>query len=114
MLIALGKDPLFQKKTRADTLYGLVDLMGEARAAPGHLTTPIPPILYLHGKKDQVIPEPPAEATIADLGARADIREYPDGYHMLLRDLEGAKVDADVADWVLAHVPPVLRESDAR
>ena len=33
MLIALGRDPLFQKKTRADTLYGLVNLMDEARRA---------------------------------------------------------------------------------
>ena len=113
MLIALGKDPLFQKKTRADTLYGLVDLMSEARAAPLHLTAPAPPILYLHGEKDQIIPKEPAEAAIRDLGTKADIREYPDGYHMLLRDLEGAKVQADVADWVLAHAPPDLRASDA-
>lgn len=100
MLIALGKDPLFQKKTRADTLYGLVNLMGEAREAPKRLKTP-PPILYLHGEKDQVIPPAPAEATIRDLGARADVREYPNGYHMLLRDLDRARVQKDVADWVL-------------
>jgi len=100
MLIALGKDPLFQKKTRADTLYGLVDLMGEARSAPARLKNP-PPILYLHGEKDQVIPPAPARATIRDLGARADLREYPNGYHMLLRDLGRAKVQDDVARWVL-------------
>lgn len=100
MLIALGKDPLFQKKTRADTLYGLVNLMGEAREAPRHLNNP-PPILYLHGEKDQVIPPAPAEATIRDLGARADVREYPNGYHMLLRDLDRARVQKDVADWIL-------------
>ena len=35
MLIALGKDPLFQKETRTATLYGLVNLMDEARTAPG-------------------------------------------------------------------------------
>ena len=34
MLRALGRDPLFQKQTRADALYGLVNLMDEARAAP--------------------------------------------------------------------------------
>jgi len=100
MLIALGKDPLFQKKTRADTLYGLVNLMGDARTAPQRLKNP-PPILYLHGEKDQVIPPAPAKATIRELGARADVREYPNGYHMLLRDLDRAKVQADVADWVL-------------
>ena len=113
MLIALGKDPLFQKKTRADTLYGLVNLMSEARTAPEHLTAP-PPILYLHGEKDQVIPAEPAEATIKALARHADVREYPDGYHMLLRDLEGPKVQDDVADWILSHAPPSLRESDVR
>ena len=104
MLIALGKDPLFQKQTRADALYGLVNLMGEARQAPSHLISSVP-ILYLHGEKDQVIPPAPAKATIAELGARAELREYPDGYHMLLRDLEGAKVQGDVADWVLRGQP---------
>jgi acylglycerol lipase len=105
MMIALGKDPLFQKQTRADTLYGLVNLMGEARIAPSHLTAPVPPILYLHGEKDQVIPPAPAKATIQDLGARAELHDYPDGYHMLLRDLEGAKVQEDVADFVLRGRP---------
>ena len=105
MLIALGKDPLFQKRTRADTLYGLVNLMGEARTAPQRLpSSGVPPILYLHGEKDQVIPPAPAKATIRELtqflGARADVREYPGGYHMLLRDLDRAKVQDDVADWV--------------
>ena len=113
MLIALGKDPLFQKQTRADALYGLVNLMGEARSAPEHLPDADPPILYLHGEKDQIIPPEPAEATIKALGSHADVREYPDGYHMLLRDLEGAKVQEDVAAWVLAHAPPALRASDA-
>ena len=113
MLIALGKDPLFQKQTRADALYGLVNLMGEARTAPDRLaSTSPPPILYLHGEKDQIIPPEPAAATMTALGTRADVREYPDGYHMLLRDLEGSKVQADVAAWVLAHAPPSLRASD--
>ena len=101
MLRALARDPLFQKKTRADTLYGLVDLMDEARHAAGILTAPPPPILYLHGEKDQVIPARAAEGAIHDLGAEAQVREYPNGYHMLLRDLEGAKVQDDVANWVL-------------
>jgi alpha-beta hydrolase superfamily lysophospholipase len=100
MLIALGKDPLFQKRTRTDTLYGLVDLMDEARTAPDTLTKP-PPILLLHGLNDQVIPPAPTRAVIASLGARATVREYPKGYHMLLRDLEGEEVDKDVAEWVL-------------
>ena len=102
MLIALGRDPLFQKKTRANTLYGLVNLMDEAREAAGEIKN-APPILLLHGARDQVIPPKSAAAAIAALDGHAEVREYPHGYHMLLRDLEGAKVQDDVAGWVLAH-----------
>lgn len=102
MLIALGRDPLFQKKTRADALFGLVNLMDEAKDAASRIQS-APPILFLHGAKDQVIPPKSADAAIAALGAHAQAREYPDGYHMLLRDLEGPKVQDDVADWVLEH-----------
>ena len=98
MLRALGRDPLFQKKTRTGTLYGLVNLMDEARTA--NPARP-PPILLLHGLKDQIIPLPPTNAVIAALGNKATVKTYPNGYHMLLRDLEGETVDHDVADWVL-------------
>jgi acylglycerol lipase len=101
MLRALGRDPLFQKKTRPDTLYGLVNLMDEARNAPARLVSP-PPILFLTGKKDQIIPAGPTNAVIGELGPRADVRRYDNGYHMLLRDLEGPAVNKDVADWILA------------
>ena len=104
MLRALGRDPLFQKQTRADTLYGLVNLMDEARAAPANIGSS-PPILLLTGKKDQIIPQSATAALIAALGPRAEVRRYDQGYHMLLRDLEGPAVDKDVADWVLARVP---------
>lgn len=98
MLRAMARDPLVQKKTRTGTLYGLVDLMDAARHA---VPTSPPPILFLTGDHDQVIPKPPTDAVIAALGAKADVRHYPNGYHMLLRDLDGAKVSQDVADWVL-------------
>ena len=99
MLIALGKDPLFQKRTRTATLYGLVNLMDEARSAPEKIAT-APPILFLYGANDQVIPAKPTEAVIAGLGAKAEVRRYDHGYHMLLRDLEGETVDHDIAGWI--------------
>ncbi len=105
MLRALGRDPLFQKQTRADALFGLVNLMDEARAAPAHLTANPPPILLLTGLKDMVIPRDATDGAIADLGARAEVRRYDQGYHMLLRDLEGPKVNSDVAAWILSKVP---------
>ncbi|HWU55221.1 MAG TPA: lysophospholipase [Rhizomicrobium sp.] len=108
MLRALGRDPLFQKKTRTDTLYGLVNLMDEARTAPQRITT-APPILFLYGAKDQIIPAKPTEGVIAALGSKApklslDVKHYEHGYHMLLRDLEGESVDKDAADWIFAQL----------
>jgi alpha-beta hydrolase superfamily lysophospholipase len=102
MLRALGRDPLFQKKTRTATLFGLVNLMDEARTAPERMTK-APPILFLYGANDQIIPAKPTQAVIATLGAKAtffQVKRYEHGWHMLLRDLEGESVDKDVADWI--------------
>ena len=102
MLRALGRDPLFQKKTRTDTLFGLVNLMDEARTAPERIKS-APPILFLYGAHDQVIPAKPTQSVVKALDGKAAIKHYEHGYHMLLRDLEGESVDKDVADWVFAQ-----------
>jgi acylglycerol lipase len=104
MLRALGRDPLFQKKTRTDTLFGLVNLMDEARTAPERITS-APPVLFLYGANDQIIPAKPTQAVIAALGTKATVKRYDHGWHMLLRDLEGESVDHDVAEWVLGRKP---------
>jgi alpha-beta hydrolase superfamily lysophospholipase len=98
MLKKLSRDPLFQKKTRADAVWGLVNLMDAARRAPKNLGA-TPPILFLYGTKDQIIPRAPTEAVTKELGRQATVRQYPDGYHMLLRDLDGPSVWKDVAEW---------------
>jgi alpha-beta hydrolase superfamily lysophospholipase len=102
VLRKLSRDPLFQHSARADQVYGLVNLMDEARHAPEHLSDP-PPILFLYGAKDQVIPAKPTDATIAALGARAEVHRDDNGYHMLLRDLDGESQWKIVADWVLQN-----------
>jgi len=99
MLRAYSRDPLVQKEARADAVWGLVNLMDEARRAPEALADP-PPILLLYGKNDQVIPAPPTEAVIAALGSRAEVHRYDHGYHMLLRDLDAQIVWQDVAAWI--------------
>jgi acylglycerol lipase len=109
MLIALGKDPLFQKRTRTGTLYGLVNLMDEARIAPEKMKDgaieSAPPILFLYGANDQIIPAKPTKAVIDALGSKAVVKRYERGYHMLLRDLQGETVDRDIADWIFAQKP---------
>jgi acylglycerol lipase len=109
MLRALGRDPLFQKQTRTDTVYGLVNLMDEARTAPDAITK-TPPLLFFYGANDQIIPAKPTEAVIAALKTKAavplTVKRYEHGYHMLLRDLDGESVDQDAADWIFAQQKP--------
>jgi alpha-beta hydrolase superfamily lysophospholipase len=101
MLIALGKDPLVIKGARVDTVYGLVDLMDRTIDAAPYLTAPL---LMMYGAHDAVIPVDPVRAFVAALppydAARDRFAYYKNGYHMLLRDLEGKKVAADVASWI--------------
>jgi alpha-beta hydrolase superfamily lysophospholipase len=115
MMRALARDPLFQHKTRADAVWGLVNLMDEARHAPDHFGTS-PPILFLYGRNDQVIPKEPTQAVVHALGARAEVHRYEHGYHMLLRDLDAQEVWQDVVDWIgkrdartVAAVPAAVR-----
>lgn len=99
MLRALSADPLVIKKTRIDALYGLTELMGLALEALPRLKTPI---LALYGANEQVLPPKPvarAQAILANNPA-ATVKHYPDGWHMLLRDLQSARVLNDVAVWI--------------
>jgi alpha-beta hydrolase superfamily lysophospholipase len=113
MLRAMGRDPLVQKKTRADMVFGLTNLMDEARAAPAHIPA-APPILLLYGARDQVIPAAPTRAVIAALGPRATVRHYENGYHMLLRDLDRALPQGDIAAWILRSDGPAGRAEPGR
>jgi len=99
VLRKLSRDPVFQHKSRADQVLGLVNLMDEARRTPERLDDP-PPILLVYGGRDQVIPKEPTEAVIAALGSKAEIRHYDNGYHMLLRDREAEVRWADIAEWI--------------
>lgn len=108
MLRAMSRDPLVQHETRADAVFGLTNLMDEARSAPERITA-APPILFTYGAKDQVIPAPPTHAVIAALGTRADVRHYDNGYHMLLRDLDRALPQGAIADWVMRAEPAATK-----
>jgi acylglycerol lipase len=76
--------------------------MDAAHQAPAKLSSP-PPILLLHGEKDQLVPLESTHETIAALGNRADVRDYPNGYHMLMRDLDRETVWKDIGDWIAQH-----------
>ena len=100
MLIRLGRDPLVIKATRVDTIHGLVNLMDTAAATRPKGV----PLLLLYGAKDEVIPRPPVESFAEALKAARPsglrIAVYGNGWHMLLRDLEGKTVWNDIAAWI--------------
>lgn len=112
MLIALSRDPLVIKGTRVDAIHGLVDLMDAAEADIAALELPV---LALYGANDEVIPPEPAWDAIARLphrGAGQRAAYYPNGWHMLLRDLQARVVLDDIAAWIADPAQPLPSGAD--
>ena len=114
MLIALGKDPMVIKGARVDTMYGLVDLMDRTVEAAPRLTQPL---LLMYGAHDAIIPAASMQAFVtalpADRTRRDRLAYYRNGYHMLMRDLEGQRVAEDVASWALNRPAALPSRADA-
>ncbi|MBB4285510.1 alpha/beta hydrolase [Roseospira goensis] len=116
MLRRLGRDPLMIRATRTDTIRGLVALMDAAlRAAP---RVP-PPVLCLMGANDHIIPaRPTLKALSAMVGDGDDPRRraalYPDGWHMLLRDLGAVTPLEDIVAWIEDPAAPLPSGADRR
>jgi acylglycerol lipase len=114
MLRALGRDPMVLKGARVATIYGLVNLMDAAFAAGPHLDAPL---LLLYGAHDEIVPRRPITEFVASLPPEPRherrLAYYPNGYHLLLRDLGGAVVAADVASWILDRSAPLPSRADA-
>ncbi len=102
MLRALGRDPLIIKRSRTDAIYGLVGMMDDGLAGAGGLDVPA---LILYGEHDDLVPPHATQAMLERLEAEYRYVHYPDGWHMLLRDLQGETVWRDIAAW------PPLRPS---
>jgi alpha-beta hydrolase superfamily lysophospholipase len=97
-LRALSVDPLFIKETRVDAIAGLVQLMDTAYAAadafPG-------PVLVVVGEHDEIVPPGAQTAMIERLRATPCVQVvYPDGWHLLLRDLQRKVVWQDILAWI--------------
>ncbi|CAN0503005.1 unnamed protein product [Discosporangium mesarthrocarpum] len=97
ILRAIGRDPLYQSKTRTDTIYGLVTLMDEAYDSAERLKSPI---LYLYGGNDQIVPADPTFNVIGRIKAPKRVAVYKNGWHMLLRDKQREVVWKDITAWV--------------
>lgn len=93
MLRKISRDRNMVFETRIDAVFGLVDLMESASKAGPKLRTPT---AFLYGAKDQIIPRVSATAAARSLPPGARTAVYPNGYHMLLRDLQAELVQRDV------------------
>jgi len=115
MLRALGRDWRVIKRTRVETIHGLVGLMDRALAAAPRFSERA---LILYGGKDDIIPGRPTLNMVRHLPAAARDRQtfalYDGGYHMLLRDLNAAVVWRDILAWIDNARAPLPSGADGR
>lgn len=98
-LRALGRDPYYVSPPSARELFGLVRVADRAHTAAPFVGMPS---LLLLGKRDQIVPNDRVEKVFAQLKGRRTTKTYPEGWHLLFRDLQAARVWKDVAEWTLS------------
>jgi hypothetical protein len=65
------------------------------------------PRLVLVGERDEVVPSAAYDALLDRLaGPGCLVVRYPEGWHLLLRDLQRARVFADILAWLEGRTPP--------
>jgi acylglycerol lipase len=105
-LIAFGEDPLTIHAPRIDNVAGLVELMSQAQSACAVFNRPA---LFLYGGHDQLIPPEAIRSCWRELPKSAlesgqiTLAFYPPDYHLIERDLERAKPDADVVSYIFGN-----------
>lgn len=102
MLRRMIADPLRMTDNRIDQVYGVVALMEAAHIAAPDLPASLPTLLT-YGARDIVIPQNAMKRSVRILPPHVRTAYYPDGYHMLLRDLQAETVYADM--WAFMQNP---------
>ncbi len=96
MLRALGRDPHYLRPPSAREMFGLVRVADLAEAAVEDVGLPA---LLLLGEKDEIVPNEKVRRVFARLTGPSQVITYPEGWHLLFRDLQAEQVWRDVADW---------------
>ncbi len=104
VLRRMGRDRNMIFKTRVDATYGLMNLMDHASKAVGRIAAPI---LYAYGRHDNLIPKAAAFRAAAQLGANGRTAYYPEGWHLLNRDLHAEVVLGDVVSFIRDPAAPL-------
>lgn len=111
MLQRLWTDPLGIRTNQIEQVHGVVTLMENAHKAADELPTNIP-MLLTYGARDIVIPENGVRRTAKRLPDNVRTAYYPDGYHMLLRDLQSDVVFEDVLSFLREPEAPLPSNVD--
>lgn len=103
-LVRNGHDPDSILSTRFDTISGLVSLMETASNSLGRTRLPT---LLMYGAHDQVVEPGPMRRALTRAGDAPNLRTawYPNGWHLLNRDLDAEVVYRDVAAWLRSPDP---------
>ena len=108
MLQALRDDPLYITESRLDAVYGLTNLMDEALEASTYQDTPL---LILYGAKDDLVPKSSTCRMLSKLpnGKQKQwhLAFYPNGHHLLFRDLDRDVVVRDIKAWLAFKKNPL-------
>jgi alpha-beta hydrolase superfamily lysophospholipase len=108
----LSRDPLFIKATRVSSLAGVTELMGRAQTQN---QLPRQRSLVLYGLRDRIIPPPPVCDWLTHLNNSSlqadatDVLIYPDGWHLLTRQLRSREPLQDMARWLQNTALPHLQ-----
>ena len=105
-LIRNGRDPASVVETRFDTLSGLVDLMETASTRLGRTRRPT---LLMYGADDRVVTQGPMRRALEQAGQAPNLRTawYPQGHHLLNRDLDAQTVYRDALSFFLDPSAPL-------
>ena len=96
-LVALVRDPLTIRTTQVRTLNGLVDLMDSAQANAPRVRGRT---FIAYGAHDELVPASAMGVAWAHLPQDTRRAVYPNGYHLLMRDLDRQAVIGDVIAWM--------------
>ena len=120
-LIRNGRDPMSILATRFDTVYGLVDLMETSSRSLGRIRGDA---ILMYGAHDEVVKKGPMRRALQRAEAEGGTLRtawYPNGWHLLNRDLDAEIVYRDVVSWLRdpkaplpSGAPAVLPQLEAR
>lgn len=98
-------DPLVQKSNRIDSVFGVVSIMEEADRLIARLPDRVP-TLMLYGAKDEMIPVEGVRRATAKMPPHVQTAYYANGYHLLMNDLQAARVWGDILAFIRSPESP--------